>query len=48
MEQLDLGGDLAYNEGPIRILDTTERVTYSKIIKMCKVQWSYHTEDKAT
>jgi hypothetical protein len=48
MEQLDLGGDLAYNEGPIRILDTTELVTHSKIIKMCKVQWSYHTEDKAT
>jgi hypothetical protein len=24
MEQLDLGGDLAYSERPIRILDTTE------------------------
>jgi hypothetical protein len=48
MEDLDLGGDLTYNERPIKILDTTERVTRSKIIKMCKVQWSHHTEDEAT
>jgi hypothetical protein len=48
MEDLDLGGDLTYNERPINILDTTERVTHSKIIKMCKVQWSHHTEDEAT
>jgi hypothetical protein len=37
MEQLDLGGDLTYNERPIKILDTTERMTCSKVIKMCKV-----------
>jgi hypothetical protein len=37
MEQLDLGGDLSYSEMPIRILDTTERVTRSKVINMCKV-----------
>jgi hypothetical protein len=48
MEDLDLGGDLTYNERPIKILDTTERVTRSKIIKMCKVQWSHHIEDEAT
>jgi hypothetical protein len=30
------GGRLAYNERPIRILDTAERVTRSKVIKMCK------------
>jgi hypothetical protein len=29
-------------------LDMAERVTCSKVIKMCKVQWSYHTEDEAT
>jgi hypothetical protein len=34
MEDLDLGGDLTYNERPIKILDTVERVTHSKIIKM--------------
>jgi hypothetical protein len=48
MEKLDLGGDLAYNEKPIKILDTAERVTHSKVIKLCKVQWSHHTEDEAT
>jgi hypothetical protein len=48
MEELDLGGDLTYNERPIIILDTAERVTRSKVIKMCKVQWSHHTEDEAT
>jgi hypothetical protein len=48
MEDLDLGGDLTYNERPIKILDTAERVTHSKVIKMCKVQWSHHTEDEAT
>jgi hypothetical protein len=48
MEELDLGGDLTYNERPIKILDTVERVTRSKAIKMWKVQWSHHMEDDAT
>jgi hypothetical protein len=48
MEELDLGCDLTYSERPIKILDTTERMTCSKVIKMCKVQWSHHTEDEAT
>jgi hypothetical protein len=48
MEYLDLGGDLTYSERPIKILDITERVTRSKAIKVCKVQWSHHTEDEAT
>jgi hypothetical protein len=34
LEDIDLGGDLTYNERPIKILDTAERVTCSKIIKM--------------
>jgi hypothetical protein len=48
MEQLDLGEDLSYNERPIIILDTVESVTHNKVVKMCKVQWSHHTEDEAT
>jgi hypothetical protein len=48
MEELDLGGDLTYSERPIKILDTAERVTRNKVIKMCKVQLSHHTEDEAT
>jgi hypothetical protein len=37
-----------YSERSIKILDTAERVTRSKVIKMSKVQWSHHTEDEAT
>jgi hypothetical protein len=48
MECLDFGGDLTYSERPIKILDTAECMTHSKGIKMCKVQWSHHTEDEAT
>jgi hypothetical protein len=48
MKELDLGGDLTYSERSIKILDTAERVTHNKVIKMCKVQWSHHTKDKAT
>jgi hypothetical protein len=48
MKCLDFGGDLTYSERPIKILDTAECMTHSKVIKMCKVQWSHHMEDKAT
>jgi hypothetical protein len=48
MEELVLGGDLSYSEKAVRILDTAERVTHNKVIKMCKVQWSHHIEDEAT
>jgi hypothetical protein len=48
MEELNLGRDLTYSERPVKILDTAERVTLNKVIKMCKVQWSHHTEDEAT
>jgi hypothetical protein len=48
MEYLDLGGDLTYSKRPIKILDSAERVTRSKVIKMCKVQSSHHAEDEAT
>jgi hypothetical protein len=37
MEEIDLGGDLTYSERPIKILDMAERVTHSKVIKMCEV-----------
>jgi hypothetical protein len=48
MEELGLGCDLTYSERPIKILDMIERVTRNKVIKMCKVQWSHHTEDETT
>jgi hypothetical protein len=48
MEVLDAEGDLSYQEYPIKILETLERVTRNKKIRMCKVQWSHHTEEEAT
>jgi hypothetical protein len=48
MEELNVGSDLTYSEGPVKIFDTAERVTRNKVIKMCKVQWSHHIEDEAT
>jgi hypothetical protein len=47
-EDIEMGNDLSYKEYPIKILDTSERVTRSKIIRMCKVQWSHHTTEEAT
>jgi hypothetical protein len=40
--------DLDAKEYPIKILETSERVTRNKRIKMCKVKWSHHTKEEAT
>jgi hypothetical protein len=40
--------DLSYIEQPIQILDTKERVTRRKKIKMYKILWNHHTEEEAT
>jgi hypothetical protein len=48
MEDLDAKEDLSYQEYLVKILETSERVTRNKKIKMCKVQWSHHTEEEAT
>jgi hypothetical protein len=48
MEDLDAKEDFSYQEHPVRILETSKRVTGNKRIKMCKVQWSHHTEEGAT
>jgi hypothetical protein len=48
IEDLDAKEDLSYQEYPIKILETSERVTRNKRIKMCKVQWSHHAEEEAT
>jgi hypothetical protein len=37
MLDLDPKEDLSYQEYPVRILETSERVTRNKKIKMCKV-----------
>ena len=48
LEELAVKEDLTYKEYPIKILQTAERVTRSRVIKMCKVQWNRYTEDEAT
>jgi hypothetical protein len=47
VEELELREDMTYTERLIKILETAERVTRSRIIRMCKVQWSHHSEDEA-
>jgi hypothetical protein len=46
MEDLDAKEDLSYQEYPVKILETSEKVTRNKSIKMCKVQWSHLTEEE--
>jgi hypothetical protein len=48
LEELTIGKDLTYQEYPVKILDTSEKVTQNNRYKMCKVQWSNHTKDEAT
>jgi hypothetical protein len=48
LEELTIGEDLTYKEYLVKILDTLEKVTWNNHYKMCKVQWSNHTEDEAT
>jgi hypothetical protein len=48
LEEVQLERDLTYEEKPIKILETSERVTCTKMIEFCKVQWSHHTEEEAT
>jgi hypothetical protein len=48
MDDLSANEDLSYQEYPVKILETSERVNQNKKIKMCKVQWSHHTKEEAT
>jgi hypothetical protein len=48
LEDLAIGEDLTYEEHPVKIMDTLEKVTRNNRYKMCKVQWSNHTEEEAT
>jgi hypothetical protein len=48
MEDLNAKKYLSYQEYHAKILETSKRVTRNKRIKMCKVQWSHHTEEEAT
>jgi hypothetical protein len=45
---LDAKEDLSYQEYSIKNLEASDRVTQNKRVKMCKMQWSHHTEKEAT
>jgi hypothetical protein len=48
LEELSVKGDLTYEEYPVKILKTTEGVTRSRIIKICRVQWNRYSEVETT
>jgi hypothetical protein len=48
VEELEAKEDLSHQYYPVKILETSERVMWNKRRKMCKVQWSHHTEEEAT
>jgi hypothetical protein len=45
---IKLESDLSYEEKPVYVLDTQERVTRSCVVKLYKVGWSNHSEHDAT
>jgi hypothetical protein len=48
LEEVQLESDITNEEKPIKILETAERVTHTKTIRFCKVQWNHHNEEEAT
>jgi hypothetical protein len=48
LKELQVGEDLTYQEYPVKILDTSEKITRNNRYRMCKVQWNNHIEEQAT
>jgi hypothetical protein len=48
LDELTLKEDLIYEEFSVKIVETAERVTISRVIKMCKVQWNRYSEAETT
>jgi hypothetical protein len=48
VEGLEVQEDLTYIEKLTQIIETAERVTRRKTIRMCKVRWGHHSEEEAT
>jgi hypothetical protein len=47
-QAIEIEPDLSYIEQPLQILDTKERSTRRKKIKMYKILWDHHTVEEAT
>ena len=37
---IELKSDLTFEEKPVRVIDTREQVTWSRVVKFYKVMWS--------
>jgi hypothetical protein len=48
IDGLDVKEDLTITERPMKTLDTLARVPRTRVIRMCKVQWSNRAEDEVT
>ena len=48
IDDLEIQDDLTYTKKPVQILETNERKTRNRTIRMCKVRWSHHIEAEAT
>jgi hypothetical protein len=48
VEGLEVQEDLTYEDKPMQILETIDRVTQRNTIRMCKVRWGHHSEEEAT
>jgi hypothetical protein len=48
MRRIKLESDLPYEEKPMQVLDTQERVTRNRVVKLYKVVWSNHSEGDVT
>ena len=42
VRDIKLKSDLAYEEKPVQIIDSKDRVTRNRVIKFHKVMWSNH------
>ncbi|WVZ97556.1 hypothetical protein U9M48_043082 [Paspalum notatum var. saurae] len=48
MDDLNVQDDLTYTEYLVPILETADRDTRKRVIKMCMVKWSHHSAEEAT
>ena len=48
IKYIEIESNLTYEEKPIQILDTKERVTRNRLTKLYKILWSNHGENDAT
>jgi hypothetical protein len=48
VRRIKLESDLSYEEKPVYILDTQERMTHNRVVKLYKVVWSNHSDRDAT